>query len=213
MPTLLHIDSSVNRQRSRTRELTAAFADAWRARGADHEVVVRDLGAAPLPHLADAALHWPERLRGGAPVPADAEALQTAVIDELLGADVVLLGAPMYNYSLPSTLKAWVDHIHVPGRTAPFDGADQQPLAGRPAVVVSARGASYDPGTPTADWDHELPALRLILEAALGMSVTELTVALTLSDSIPALADQRERAQNEYDAARSRLVELAAALG
>lgn len=87
-----------------------------------------------------------------------AEALQQALVDELLAADVVVVGAPMYNYSLPSSLKAWIDHIHIPGVTAPFDG-DTQPMAGRPAVVVTSRGGSYDPGTATEGWDHGVPVL------------------------------------------------------
>jgi len=93
------------------------------------------------------------------------------LIGELLGADVLLVGAPLYNYSVPSSLKAWIDNVHVPGRTAPFVDAPTQPMAGRPAVIVSSRGASYDAGSPTEGWDHAVPMLELILGTALGMSV------------------------------------------
>ena len=159
MPTLLQLDSSADLTGSRTRALTAAVAQAWRERGPDHEVVVRDLHVDHLPHLRLPAQHWPPRLRDGAIVPADLEELQRSVLEELMAADAVVIGAPMYNCSMPSTLKAWVDLIHVPGVTAPFD-EPTQPLAGRPVVITTARGAAYDPGTRTESWDHVVPPLQ-----------------------------------------------------
>ena len=109
---------------------------------------------------------------------------------------MLLVGAPLYNYSLPSSLKAWIDHIHVPGVTAPFD-VPTQPLAGRPAVIVSAQGASYDAHSPTEGWDHAVPVLELILGTALGMTLTVITTSLTLAETVPALADQRDRSRAE----------------
>lgn len=212
MPHLLHLDSSANPGNSRSRQITATFAEAWRNRGPEYTVTYRDLHASPLPHVADAALHWPERLRpaggegAGGTAGADqaafeaGEALQGELISELLAADVLLVGAPLYNYSLPSALKAWIDHIHVPGRTAPFDG-QTQPLAGRPAVIVSSRGAAYDPGSPTEGWDHAIPVLQLILGTALGMNVEVITTSLTLAETVPALADQLDRSRAELSAA------------
>ena len=207
MPQLLHIDSSADLQNSRSRAVTRTFADAWRGISPQHTVIRRDLHRDPPPHLADPQLHWPSRLRT---VQHDeqlpGEELQQALIAELVNADAVLIGAPMYNYSLPSTLKAWVDHIHVPGVTAPFD-QPTQPLQGRPAVVVTARGGVYDPGTPTEGWDHAVPVLQLILGNALGMEVTVITTSLTLADTVPSLSDFRDRAGVELAAAH----ELAAA--
>ncbi|MGH3279968.1 MAG: NAD(P)H-dependent oxidoreductase, partial [Trebonia sp.] len=108
---------------------------------------------------------------------------------------------PLYNYSVPSTLKTWIDHVHVPARTAPFVGAPAQPLAGKPAVVVSSRGASYDPGTPTEGWDHAVPVLEIILGTALGMKVEVITTSLTLAETVPALAPQLDRSRAELAAA------------
>lgn len=212
MPQLLHLDSSIDPARSRTRAVTAAFADAWRGRGDDFTVTYRDLHADPVPHLTSAASHWAPRLRqpGDVPPPEE-EARQRDLIAQLLAADVLLVGAPMYNYSLPSTLKAWVDHIHVPGVTAPFDTGDQ-PLAGRAAVVVTSRGAVYDPGTPTEGWDHTVPPLRLILGDALGMAITVLVTNLTLAGTVPALADQVDRAEAEFTAAKAAARDLALTL-
>jgi len=211
MPALLRLDSSAAGD-SVSRTLTGVFADAWRRRGDDHTVVTRDLHQDPVPHLADASLHWPVRLRPpGAPALPEAEELQQELLAELLSVDVLLVAAPMYNYSLPSTLKAWVDHIHVPGLTAPFD-SDTQPLRGRPAVIVSTRGASYDPGSPTESWDHVLPPLRLILETALGMEVQAVTVDRTLSTTVPALAEERPRYEEDLALAKAELERLAASL-
>jgi FMN-dependent NADH-azoreductase len=207
VPHLLHLDSAAALNNSRSRELTATFADAWRARGPEYSMTYRDLHRRPLPHLADAVLHWPRELRpaGAASVDpgtlAKAEALQDELIGELLGADVLLVGAPLYNYSVPSTLKAWIDHVHVPGRTAPFADDPVQPMAGRPAVVVSSRGASYDAGSPTDGWDHAVPMLELILGPALGLSVEVITTSLTLAETVPALAPQLDRARAELAAA------------
>ena len=207
MPHLLHLDSAASLRNSRSREITATFADAWRARGPEYSVTYRDLHRDPLPHLADAVLHWPPRLRpeGAASVDqgvlAAAEALQDELVGELLGADVLLVGAPLYNYSVPSSLKTWIDHVHIPGRTAPFADAPAQPMAGRPAVVVSSRGASYDAGSPTDGWDHAVPMLKLILGAALGMSVEVITTSLTLAETVPALAAQLDRSRAELAAA------------
>jgi len=209
VPHLLHLDSAASLKNSRSREITATFADAWRARGSEHSVTYRDLHRDPLPHLADAVLHWPPRLRPEGAAAADpaalaaAEELQDELVGELLGADVLLVGAPLYNYSVPSSLKTWIDHVHIPGRTAPFVDAPTQPMAGRPAVVVSSRGASYDAGSPTEGWDHAVPVLELILGTALGMTVEVITTSLTLAETVPALAAQLDRSRAELAAAHA----------
>jgi FMN-dependent NADH-azoreductase len=209
MPHLLHLDSSADPERSRSRAITATFAAVWRGHGPDHTITYRDLHRDPLPHLADAALHWPPRLRPeGAAPPAAAEALQQELLAELTAADVLLIGAPLYNYSLPSSLKAWIDHIHVPGVTAPFD-VPTQPLAGRPAVIVTSQGASYDAGSPTEGWDHAIPVLDLILGTSLGMTLTVITTSLTLAETVPALADQVGRSRAELARAHELAAETA----
>jgi FMN-dependent NADH-azoreductase len=208
MPHLLHLDSSADPRSSSSREVTAAFVRGWQERGADFTVTSRDLHDDPPPHLPDAALHWAPRLRTAGEVVAAAQ--QQGYLDELLAADVLLIGAPMYNWSLPSTLKAWVDHVHVLGTTVPFGEFEARPLAGRPAVVVSSRGASYDSGGEQASWDHTVPPLELVLGRSFGMAVSVITLQLTLADRVPAMADLRGQAAAEADAARSYAEELAA---
>ena len=217
MPHLLHLDSAASQKNSRSREITATFADAWRGRGPEFSVTYRDLHREPLPHLADAVLHWPPRLRpeGAASVDAaalaTAEALQDELIGELLGADVLLVGAPLYNYTVPSTLKAWIDQVHVLGVTAPFGGKQTQPYKGKPAVIVASQGLAYDDG-PQQGMDHGVPVLREILGRALGMDVTVLYTRYTLATRVPLLEQMIGRAAAEHEAALRQAAELATTL-
>jgi FMN-dependent NADH-azoreductase len=213
MPHLLHLDSSADLRSSRSRAIGATFVDAFLAADPENTVAYRDLHAAPLPHLADASLHWPAHARPeGANPPVAAEALQAELIVELLAADVLLVGAPLYNYSMPSTLKAWIDHVHVPGITAPAD-VDSQPLAGRPAVVVVTRGGVYDDDGANAGRDHATAALQLVLGEALGMSVTVIAADATLADAVPALAALRDRAHEELALAHDEAASAGSRLG
>ena len=180
MAHLLHLDSSISGERSASRAITAAFAEAWTG-----TVTYRDLAADPLPYLADADQHW------------HPTAFQRQIIDELLAADVVLIGAPMYNYSVSATLKTWIDHVHVPDVTT----GGMQPLAGRTAVVATSRGIAYDAGSPTEGWDHNTPVLELILGTAFGMNVEVITASYTLAERVPELAPMLDRSRAELAAA------------
>ena len=172
----------------------------------------RDLVADPVPHVTDSALHWAPELRtpDERPAPA-AEQAQACLIDELARADVLLIGAPLYNYSIPSTLKAWIDQIHVLGVTTPFGDKNEQPFKGKPAVVVASQGLAYDDG-PQQGMDHGVPVLRAILGDALGMDVTVIYTRYTLAGRVPQLADLADRAGTEHEAALRRAVDLATAL-
>ncbi|WP_029151089.1 FMN-dependent NADH-azoreductase [Microbacterium indicum] len=204
MPHLLRIDSSADLRHSDSRALTALFTDEWAARGADRTVTHRDLHVNPLPHLEDAGLHWtPETRLDDDAVSRASELLQDELIDELLAADAVVIGAPLYNYTVPSTLKAWIDRIHIPGRLA----GDVRPLAGRPVVAVVTRGAVYE--GETAGWDHGSPVLDLILRGALGMDLTIVTQSITLGDRAEPLRPFAARGREERAAAAERISELA----
>ena len=116
MAHLLHLDSSIAGDQSVTRRLTARAADAWRAAHPGGTVTYRDLAADPLPHfgaaLSTARMIPPET---HTPEQATAYALSRDLIDEVKAADTVLLGLPLYNFGPPSTVKAWVDHLVIPG--------------------------------------------------------------------------------------------------
>jgi len=213
MPQLLHIDSSAELRNSTSRDLTALFAAQWSEISPSHTTVTLDLHRDPLPHLADAALHYAPRLRVDGESPdADAEALQARVIEQLAAADVVVIGAPMYNWSIPSTLKAWIDYVHVLGTTVPFD-TRTQPMAGKPVVIVSSRGNTYAPGSGNEANDHTVPPLVQVLGVSMGMDVSVITAELTLAQRIPAMAPLIEQGEASLRAARESLVELARSLG
>jgi FMN-dependent NADH-azoreductase len=130
--TTLHIDSSINGDNSASRAMTRSIVDRLASGGA----VYRDLAAQPLGHLTE---------RGQDP----------HVLEEFLAADTVVIGAPMYNFTLPSQLKAWIDRILVAGSTFRYTEAGPEGLAGGKRVIVAlARGGFYDGGSPGAGLEH-----------------------------------------------------------
>ncbi|SES39937.1 FMN-dependent NADH-azoreductase [Actinokineospora terrae] len=162
MPHLLHLDASA-RSRSLSRALTARFAHAWRAADQDGRYTYRDLATDPPPPIGQA---WTEicddLLRQGitdparypevvtTPERAAAWAIVEPLLDEVLAADIVLIGSPMYNYSVPGVLKTWIDQITFP----------RMSFKGKGFVVISARGGAYGPGAPKAPFDHQERYLR-----------------------------------------------------
>jgi FMN-dependent NADH-azoreductase len=135
---LLHIDSSILGEASASRALTREIVSVWRATQPGVEVTYRDLAARELPHLTHAAFTRADEIEA---------ARNGAVLDEFLAADVLVLGAPLYNFSLPSQLKAWIDRIMVAGRTFRYTASGPQGLmAGKRVIVVVSRGGVYAPG-------------------------------------------------------------------
>jgi FMN-dependent NADH-azoreductase len=186
---LLHIDSSIQGERSISRRLTARAAAAWRAAHPDGTTTYRDLGADPLPHF-DAATGTARMVPPDQHTPAQAAsyALSVELVDEVKQADVVLLALPVYNFGAPSSVKAWVDHLVVPGLSV--DPETQQGLlGGRDLIVLAARGGGYAPGTPREGWDHAQAWLPHGLSYP-GLDPTVfITAELTLAHVNPAMAD------------------------
>lgn len=181
MSYLLNIDSSSLGADSVSRQVAQSFRDAWQG-----PVVHRDLAASPVPHLSAAGIS----ARATAPAQHTAEqaaavAVQDRLIEEFLGASAYLFTVPMYNLTMPSVFKAWLDQVIVQGRT--FGLADG-PAAGRPVLLVSARGGGYGPGAPNHGKDFVVPALEIVLKEYLGLDVTALTPELTMAPVVPALA-------------------------
>jgi FMN-dependent NADH-azoreductase len=174
MTYILHLDSSADVRSSASRQLTSEFAQRWVAAAPGREIRYRDLHSEPLPHLPTNTLHFTAERRpvdGIAPAP-EITQLQNELIAELSGAAGVLIGAPMYNFSMPSTLKAWVDYVHVIGATSPA-AEGIAPLRLKPVTVVSARA------TPTgADLaaDFVIGPLITILGEFMGMEVNGFVV-------------------------------------
>lgn len=162
---ILHIDSSILGEQSVSRSLTAAAVARLRALSPDARVVHRDLAANPIPQfsaaLATAGTTPPEQL--DEPTRRDAATLAT-VLEELLAADVIVVGAPMYNFGIPSQLKSWLDALAVPGKTFSYDENGAKGLLGdKRFVIASARGALFGEGGPYAALEHQESHLRSFL--------------------------------------------------
>lgn len=154
---LLHVDSSVTGSDSVSRRLTQWAAQAWRAAHPEGERVHRDLAADPLPH-------WTPLAGSNR----DAGPLARTLIAEVRAADALVIGAPMYNFSLPTQLKAWLDHLAVPRETFAYGSAGPEGLlADRPTVIVSTRGGRYSEGHAVG-LDHQEVYLQQML-AFLGI--------------------------------------------
>lgn len=164
MPTLLHLNSSPRHERSHSRQLTAEFARRWQAAHPQGRVVHREVGLTPLPLVSEAwiAAAYSDPA-GHTPEQRDAIALSNELIDELLAADELVIGAPMYNFGVTASLKAWIDQIVRAGRT--FNPANYSGLVpNKKVVVVTARGgAGYGAGEAMAAMNYEDPYLRAIL--------------------------------------------------
>ena len=163
---ILHIDSSASGAGSVSRELTASVVARLRADRSDAVVTYRDLDATPPSHLGGALLAA-LRPQGNAAPPADAQRGELDVTEtllaEFLAADVIVVGAPMYNFSIPSQLKAWIDRLAQPGRTFRYTAAGPEGLvAGKRVVVVSSRGGLYAATPYETALDHQEAYLRAV---------------------------------------------------
>ena len=147
---LLHVDSAITGEQSVSRKLTAQIVEHLKANAPDLEVIHRDLVAAPIDHLK----------LGDMPAPGES----TPVLDEFLTADIVVIGAPMYNFTVPSQLKAWIDRIVIAGKTFRYGEAGSVGLAGNKRVIVAlSRGGLYSEGTPMRGNEHAETYLTTIL--------------------------------------------------
>ncbi|MQT30741.1 FMN-dependent NADH-azoreductase [Pseudomonas helleri] len=161
MSNVLIIESSARQQDSFSRELTQQFISHWKTLHPADRLTIRDVAVNPVPHLdADLLGGWmkPEAQRNAA----EQASLQRSneLTDELLAADVLVLAAPMYNFAIPSTLKAWLDHVLRAGLTFKYtDTGPQGLLTGKKAYVLTARGGIYAGSTA----DHQEPYLRQVL--------------------------------------------------
>ncbi|MFI1766589.1 FMN-dependent NADH-azoreductase [Streptomyces sp. NPDC020800] len=216
MATLLHIDSSLfPGEASASRAVTDAFRKAWLEQHPSGTVIHRDLAVNPVPHItaaahtagfADPATHTPEQ--------AAEFGARTKLIEELEQADAVLIGAPMYNYTIPSTLKAWLDNVILMGRTA----GETPSAKGTPVTVVASRGGSYAPGTPREPYEYVQNYLTAVLADGLGLDldfiVPELTMAPhnpAMSELVPLFEASRDRALQEAATKAKALAERLAA--
>lgn len=184
---ILHLDSSALGGHSVTRELSAAVVAQLRRESPSADVTYRDLAADPLPH-------WTPGITDG-----------DAALDELFAADVIVIGAPMYNFSVPTQLKAWIDRIAVSGKTFRYTATGPEGLAGgRRVIVASARGGFYGVDTPSAAADFQEPYLRQVFAMigitdvqfvrAEGVGVSAEQKATSITAAKASLGEQRQAA-------------------
>jgi FMN-dependent NADH-azoreductase len=165
MPTLLHLDASPRGDFSISRQLSAAAVAAWKDKHPGGKVIVRDLTKT---NLTFVDLDWiigafgqPDQLTDRHK---SALALSDTLISELLEADEIVIGTPMYNFSVPAVVKAWIDHVVRAGKTFRYGASGPEGLAkGRKVLVAVASGGSYDKASGMEAYNYEVPYLRLIL--------------------------------------------------
>ncbi|MCU1585576.1 MAG: putative acyl carrier protein phosphodiesterase [Microbacteriaceae bacterium] len=193
MATIFRLDASIRNEGSVTRAVATSLQNALLADAPDTKVIRRDLGGEPLPSPA-----WAHAL-AGSHTPAgertaeqrEALALASQLGDELAQADAFIFAIPMYNFGVPPHAKAWIDVLISDPRFSPRSG---NPIAGRPAYLVLARGGTYGPGTPREGWDHATEWLKLIFGRIWSLDLIVIETELTAADVSPALAEFRELA-------------------
>jgi FMN-dependent NADH-azoreductase len=196
MTNLLFVASSLFGDGSQSRLIASEFIDRWRQSRPRTTVVERELTADSIPHLSLATL-------AASATPADtrsiaerqAAALADTLIEEVEAADVIVITAPMYNFSIPSTLKAWIDHIARAGRTFRYGAAGAEGLLkGRKVFIVTGRGGVYSGNSPAKSMDFQEPYLRTIL-GFLGLDDVTFIHAEGLKVSAEVAASGIERAR------------------
>ena len=158
---ILHVDASILGESSVSRQLSAAIVARLRQAHPDAAVTYYDLGAEPIGHLTGAHLAAAQGLFAeNATLQQDVARGQQA-LEDFLGADIVVIGAPMYNFSVSSQLKSWIDRLAVAGKTFRYTDKGPQGLAGgKKLIVASSRGGFYGPDAPAASLDHQETYLR-----------------------------------------------------
>ena len=200
---LLHVDSSILGAASVSRQLSAAIVAAACAAHPGLEVARLDLARDPIGHLTGAHIAiW----QGGAPeTPALAEevAAGNAALDAFLAADIVVIGAPMYNFGIPSQLKAWIDRLAVAGKTFRYTANGPEGLAGgKKVIVASSRGGVYSGDTVMAAFDYQEKYLRAVFSF---FGITDVT--FVRAEGIAIGEEQRNQA---LTAAHAEIARLAA---
>lgn len=184
MSTLLHIEVSPWAENSLSRTVSSEYLASWSAANPDGTVITRDLDKTPVPHLDV------ESLSAGFMAEADRSEPMAAkwgarmyLVEEISGADEILISTPLWNYGIPSVLKAYIDSIVIPGV---FDESTAT-LAGKKVTFVIAQGGSYADGSPKAGWDYASGFLRQFAGAMGATDVEVIAIEFGLAGVVPAL--------------------------
>ena len=185
---LLHIDSSILGQTSASRELGAAIVARLERGAPGSEITHRDLATSPLPHLTGEAL---------AGLDAGERVIAEAILEEFLAADVIVIGAPMYNFGIPSQLKAWIDRIAVRGRTFRYTEQGPEGLAGGKKIIVAGTYGGFHPAGGPSNFIE--PYLRFLF-SFLGVR----DVSFVTAEGLGVSAEQRTSSMEAAHAAIER---------
>jgi FMN-dependent NADH-azoreductase len=187
---LLHIDTSILGGHSVSRQVSAAIVDRLRKEMSGLEVTYRDLSLTPLSHLSGGHLAAAQGAGPEAPALQQDLAAGQAMLDEFLAADIVVIGAPMYNFTIPTQLKAWIDRILVAGKTFRYSAQAVEGLAGNKRVIIAiSRGGLYGAGMPSEAAEH-VETYLLTVFGFIGIANLEIIVA----EGIQIGPEQREKA-------------------
>lgn len=198
---LLHIDSSINGNNSASRKLTQQIVSAWVAKHADTQVEYLDLVAHAPNHFTVTAM----APRTGQTEDLSAEqiaenAVSEKLVSQFLAADVVVMGAPFYNFSIPTQLKAWIDRIAQPGRTFRYTANGPEGLAkGKTVIVASSRGGVYSTTEAMQALEHQESYLKVVL-GFFGITDVRFVRAEGLGLGPEAVAAAFEQAANDVKA-------------
>jgi FMN-dependent NADH-azoreductase len=209
--TLFRLDASIRVEGSASREIADIVEQEWLAAHPGDRVVRRHIGVDVLP--ADAWGHavsgsyTPENVR--TPEQKAAVALASALVDELLDADAILLAVPLYNYGISQHIKTYFDLI----LTDPRATEAQRMLAGKPVVLATVRGGAYGEGTPRHGWDHSTPYLRRVLGDIWAADLTVVEREFTLVGVVPDLEPFADLAAEMHRGALDAAREAGRALG
>ena len=205
MNTVFRLDASIRQDGSVTRAVADTLESTIADELGDPTILRRDVGHDPV-----ASTLWPAAAFAGFTPEDDRTAEQRVALaaaaelgDEIAAADVLIFAVPMYNFGVSQHFKTWLDLVLTDPRFAP---GSTQPLAGRPAFLVTARGGGYGEGTPREGWDHATGWMRRILEDVWGLDLDVIETELTLAEVTPQMADLRELAREQlaesHDTAR-----------
>ena len=193
---ILHIDASASdAATSHSRRLSAELVEQLKAANPGASVTYRDVAADRLPHV-DTTIReaWTPEGEGDAAL-ADTAARSKRLVDELKAADVVVIGSPMYNFTVPSTLKAWIDHVAIAGQTFRFTSSGAEGLLSGKAYLALSSGGIYSQG-PFAGVEHLGTYLSAVLQF-LGITPVEIVraegVAYGPEQDKAAMASAQER--------------------
>jgi FMN-dependent NADH-azoreductase len=197
---ILHIDSSVTGAKSISRPLTKATVEKLLENNPDATVVRRDLIDSPLSHYTAVLRLFGADDAGLTPEQKLELATGREVLEEFLAADVVVVGAPMYNFNIPSQLKAWIDHLCVAGVTFKYSSAGPEgQLGGKKIIIVSSRGGKYGPGSPYEQADFQEKYLKTVF-GFLGVKDLIVVRAEGIGSGPEAIAAAQESAKGEIAA-------------